>query len=104
MWQRLCLQILLLKKVSVPYLILEKHYITMRLGGYQANRIINMDYSYHDLSLGTEKSSTCSENDTPKQARPLSSLESDSRTAVSENGSKSVKIDSETVRRWLIAS
>lgn len=71
----------------------------MRLGGYQANRIINMDYSYHDLSLGTEKSSACSENDTSKTAKPLSSSENDSRSVVNENGGKRVKVDPETVRR-----
>uniref|UniRef100_F1KW61 Nuclear hormone receptor family member nhr-71 n=1 Tax=Ascaris suum TaxID=6253 RepID=F1KW61_ASCSU len=95
-------RILLLKKASVPYLILEKHYITMRLGGYQANRIINMDYSYHDLSLGTEKSSACSENDTSKTAKPLSSSENDSRSVANENGGKRVKVDPETVRRLLV--
>ncbi|CAJ0579795.1 unnamed protein product, partial [Mesorhabditis spiculigera] len=43
-------KIALFKHLSCPYSILEKHYVTMRRGGLQMNRIIHNDNSYTDLS------------------------------------------------------
>ncbi|VDM47403.1 unnamed protein product, partial [Toxocara canis] len=98
-------RILLFKKASVPYSVLEKHYVTMRLGGYQANRIINTDYSYHDLAaVGIEKRLPGSEQGAPDGKSGTSSTSADSddsKTAVNEAG-KMAKADPVTIRRLLI--
>lgn len=43
-------RVALVKNAFFSWFTLERHYITMRGGGLQANRIINIDHSYYDLA------------------------------------------------------
>uniref|UniRef100_A0A158R4R4 Nuclear receptor domain-containing protein n=1 Tax=Syphacia muris TaxID=451379 RepID=A0A158R4R4_9BILA len=48
-------RIKLVKNAGIAYSLLEKFYVTVRGGGFQTNRVINNDNSYHDLTLSDEE-------------------------------------------------
>lgn len=91
-------RILLFKKASIPYSIMEKHYITMRGGGYQANRIINCDNSFHDLSPGSEKSVQEKNGGETGEEKTKMGTRSKTKAAVDSP----MKVDTDTVKRLLL--
>lgn len=72
-------------------MVLEKYYVTVRAGGFQTNRIINVDYSFYDIS-GDFTSSKNGSNAFQK-----------SSTKKSMNYDDSLEFDSETVKRLFIS-
>ncbi|MFH4982686.1 hypothetical protein AB6A40_009395 [Gnathostoma spinigerum] len=107
-------RVLLVKNSLLPYSVLEKHYVTMLGGGYQTNRIINVDNTYFDLSESLTSSSSegskpsapadpTISSDVETSPKNFEGLASPSRLWIPGccNTSKTENIDQNTLKRLL---